>query len=473
MKKRNLALGIGLATLSIVSIAATSIVATSCSGSEKVVNKIEAHKYYDINTTDNTYKLHGSKNEAQPIIKDESGLVYADSEKTDLIAYLPQDTSVIELTIPASVKLISNAYVDGKYTGAFENSKLTTINFDENSQLQSIEDRAFTNSSLLETLTNKSADGNVSGLPNTLFNIGNESFKGTKLNTALSLPNVVSINESAFEDVKGTNFAINDLNSLQTLGSSAFKNSSLKKLDLSNTTLATLPSNCFTGSSITEVSLSTSNGVKLPNTIADVSNAFQGCTSLVTLSLPDTISSIVNSAFSGCTRLSSITLPTNLKEIPTAAFQGCSSLSNIDLSSLGKLTIINSLAFSNCSALTTVKLPTSLEKIGSFAFAINSSGTQNNTNCSINFTDLTGLATVEMGAFWNLKMNLGNYVPSTGSKNIAPLANENMPCLDLSGTKIANFNPLAFSFNPTTPISVIKLPTNVAIASISTSSPFT
>ncbi|MDE5651768.1 MAG: leucine-rich repeat domain-containing protein, partial [Ureaplasma sp.] len=414
-----------------------------------------------------------SEDQEQPIIKDEFGLVYANPEKTDLIAYLPQDTSAIELTIPASVRVISNAYINGKYTGAFENSKLTTINFDENSQLQSIEDHAFKNSSSLETLAQKVTDGINPGLPNTLLNIGNESFKGTKLNVTLSLPNVVSINESAFEDVKGANFAITNLNSLQTLGSAAFKSSSLKILDLSSTTLTSLPSNCFTGSQIVEVSDSTSNGVKLPNTITNVSNAFQGCKSLVTLNLPSTISSIVNSAFSGCTSLSSITLPSGLTQIPIAAFQGCSNLSNIDLSSLDKLTTINSFAFSNCSTLTSVKMPKSLTTIGSFAFAINESATKNNTNCSFNFTDLSRLATVEMGAFYNLKMNLENYTSSSSSENVTQRANESMPCLDLSETQISSFNPLAFNFNSSTPISVIKLSAKVAISNISTSSPFT
>ncbi|MDE5651653.1 MAG: hypothetical protein K2H80_01135 [Ureaplasma sp.] len=63
MKKRNLALGIGLASLSAVSIVATSIVATSCSEKTVTVNKTESHKYYDIDATNNTYKLHGSEDQ--------------------------------------------------------------------------------------------------------------------------------------------------------------------------------------------------------------------------------------------------------------------------------------------------------------------------------------------------------------------------------------------------------------------------
>lgn len=433
MKKRNLALGIGLASLSAVSIVATSIVATSCSEKTVTVNKVLTHQMYDINTTENTFSLHGSE-ESQPLIKDESGLVYANPEKTDLIAYLPQP-NITEVKIPASVEIISNAFVDGTYKGAFEKSTLTTINFENGSQLNSIEDRAFANISNLANLVclgTGDADG-VNGLPKTVTSIGSEAFKATNLNLSLDLSNVVTINESAFENVKGTSFALTISNSLKTLGSSAFKGSSLKTLDLSKTSLTTLSSNLFSGSAVTSVTL--------PNTITNITNAFQNAKSL-----------------------SSIDLPASMTEIPAFAFQGCISLESIDLSGLKNLITIGNYSFSGCTQLSSVTLPSSVKTIGSFAFA------NNTTKCTIDFTNLNNLVDVQIGAFYGSKIALPNYQESA---SISLFADSEVPCLDLSGTQIANYNPLAFAFDQSTPISVIKLPTANPIGNISTSSPFT
>ena len=58
MKKRNLAVGIGLAALSAISIVATSVVATSCS-EQTTIKQIDTHQLYDIDTESKTYKLQG------------------------------------------------------------------------------------------------------------------------------------------------------------------------------------------------------------------------------------------------------------------------------------------------------------------------------------------------------------------------------------------------------------------------------
>lgn len=378
MKKRNLAVGIGLAALSAISIVATSVVATSCS-EQTTIKQIDTHQLYDIDTESKTYKLHGSTDSSQPLIMDDNGLVYADQNKTDLIAYIPSaDNTLTEITIPASVRLISNAYIgkngtdgqfSGTFKGAFENSNITKISFEEGSQLSSIKSFAFDNAAQLSSIEILSSNGNTIGLPSTLTSIGHKAFRKTKLGISLSLASVIEIGEGAFEGITGTSFAVTGLTSLRILGSEAFKNSTLKSLDLSKvTSLTYLPANCFTGTQIQEVTTqATTEGVRLPSNISDISNAFQGATSLTTVTLDSAIKNISASAFDGCTSLATVNLQSsNITNIPSSAFQGCTSLVTLNLPTV--LKTISEDAFKGCTKLSSLSLPAALTSIGNQAF---------------------------------------------------------------------------------------------------------
>lgn len=96
------------------------------------------------------------------------------------------------------------------------------------------------------------------------------------------------------------------------------------------------------------------------------SNAFYNCNSLISISLPNTISSIDYNAFCGCISLCSVTLPNNITSIGIAAFYNCSSLASISLPS--SITSIGNIAFQGCSSLTSITLPNSISSIGWGAF---------------------------------------------------------------------------------------------------------
>ena len=66
-------------------------------------------------------------------------------------------------------------------------------------------------------------------------------------------------------------------------------------------------------------------------TLDDVigNQAFDGCSSLTSLTLPSSVTSIGSSAFSGCSGLTSLTLPSSVTSIGGSAFSGCSGLSSI------------------------------------------------------------------------------------------------------------------------------------------------
>ena len=97
------------------------------------------------------------------------------------------------------------------------------------------------------------------------------------------------------------------------------------------------------------------------------SYAFQGCTSLETVSIKYSNSSYIpEHAFQGCKSLKNLTLPSYLYSIDQFAFEGCTSLEAINIP--GKVGKIDNSAFSGCTALKSVSLPLSLKTVGNAAF---------------------------------------------------------------------------------------------------------
>ena len=100
-------------------------------------------------------------------------------------------------------------------------------------------------------------------------------------------------------------------------------------------------------------------------TIGD--NAFDGCTSLTTIAIPDSVTTIGIAAFAGCSSLTTIAIPDSVTTIGIAAFDGCTSLTAVAIPD--SVTAIGMKAFDGCTSLTTVAIPDSVTTIGTFAFA--------------------------------------------------------------------------------------------------------
>ncbi|MDC0200979.1 leucine-rich repeat domain-containing protein [Verrucomicrobia bacterium] len=109
--------------------------------------------------------------------------------------------------------------------------------------------------------------------------------------------------------------------------------------------------------------------------------AFWSCTSLTSITIPDSVTSIGLNAFYDCEGLTSIIFGENsqLTSIGIQAFNGCTSLRSITIPD--NVTTIGGVAFYGCIGLTSITIPDSVTSIGTGAFR----------SC-------TGLTTIEVGA---------------------------------------------------------------------------
>ena len=107
--------------------------------------------------------------------------------------------------------------------------------------------------------------------------------------------------------------------------------------------------------------------VTIPSSVTSISNyAFQYCASLTSVTLPSGVTSTGNFTFQYCTSLTSVTLPSSVTSIGSGAFQYCASLTSITIPS--SVTKILNYAFQYCTSLTSVTIPSSVTTIGDYAF---------------------------------------------------------------------------------------------------------
>ena len=138
--------------------------------------------------------------------------------------------------------------------------------------------------------------------------------------------------------------------------------------DCSGLTSVTIPN------SVTSIGSSAFSGctgltsVNIPDGVNKIDYyTFFHCSSLTTITIPNSVTSIVECAFIGCSGLTSVTIPNNVTSIGYGAFAFCSSLTSINIPN--SVTNIGDGAFSDCSSLTSITIPNSVTSIGNDVFS--------------------------------------------------------------------------------------------------------
>lgn len=191
-----------------------------------------------------------------------------------------------------------------------------------------------------------------------------------------------------------------------TIGESAFEGCNhLTTLDLSAVTGSLIiHPKAFANTPITSIIWPSSPCTVTIQDGGSVGGAFEGCTSLTTVSLPTGLTKLGSQAFQGCTSLQTVTASGSIGvgTIGSNAFDGCSVLDSFPFSSFTALTTIGSSAFLNTRKVDnngSVSLPSTITTIGSSAFSGSSieNMTINSSTISLGtsaFENCTSLKTV-------------------------------------------------------------------------------
>ena len=90
--------------------------------------------------------------------------------------------------------------------------------------------------------------------------------------------------------------------------------------------------------------------------------AFENCTEITYVNIPDSVTTIGGSVFSGCSALKEIIIPNSVTEIGEWTFANCTSIETIDLPD--NLTTISGYLFEKCTGLKTIVIPDNVTYVG-------------------------------------------------------------------------------------------------------------
>ena len=303
--------------------------------------------------------------------KDGQGVITFSGELTTIGDYAFRNTSITEVTIPASVTSIE--------TWAFSDCEdLTSLTFADGSQLETIGESAFSGTALSGTLN----------LPASLISIGEAAFATTKI-TAVTIPaSVTSIEKYAFSgcsQLSSLTFA--DGSKLETIKDEAFKNTAIEGVLTLPASLTSIGWAAFGATKIT--------AVNFPASVTTIGQqAFDGCSNLATLNfadgsqletigieafrrtalsgnldnLPASLKSIGVKAFSELA-ITAVTIPASVTTIEDEAFLLCNGLATLTFADNSQLKTIGNNAFKGTAISGELNnLPASLESIGNAAF---------------------------------------------------------------------------------------------------------
>ena len=214
--------------------------------------------------------------------------------------------------------------------------------------------------------------------------------------TSIKLPSsLIKIKDDAFNSMDTLKSLVIDRGApnLNELGERSFSGcSNIEELDLSNSKLTSIPEGAFAycknlktiklPSTITSIgdeafyncqSLTNIEGLDKCNLKSIGSAAFSNCKALENLDFSQsTFTNVPSKAFNGCSALAKITLPNTLTTIGGYAFYACYSIPQLDLSNTA-LTTLENYALYQMRETTKFSLPDSISSIGTHAFSVSTS----------------------------------------------------------------------------------------------------
>ena len=107
------------------------------------------------------------------------------------------------------------------------------------------------------------------------------------------------------------------------------------------------------------------NNIYRVTTIGDW--AFEGCSGIISLTIPDSVTSIGDYAFFSCIGITSLTIPDSVTSIGDWAFEGCYGITSLTIPE--SVTSIGDWAFSVCDGIASLTIPDSVTSIGEWAFS--------------------------------------------------------------------------------------------------------
>lgn len=214
--------------------------------------------------------------------------------------------------------------------------------------------------------------------------------------TSIKLPSsLIKIKDDAFNSMDTLKSLVIDggAPNLNELGERSFSGcSNIEELDLSNSKLTSIPEGAFAycknlktiklPSTITSIgdeafyncqSLTNIEGLDKCNLKSIGSAAFSNCKALENLDFSQsTFTDVPSKAFNGCSTLAKITLPDTLTTIGSYAFYACYGIPQLDLSNTA-LTTLENYALYQMRETTKFSLPDSISSIGTHAFSVSTS----------------------------------------------------------------------------------------------------
>lgn len=214
--------------------------------------------------------------------------------------------------------------------------------------------------------------------------------------TSIKLPSsLIKIKDDAFNSMDTLKSLAIDggAPNLNELGERSFSGcSNIEELDLSNSKLTSIPEGAFAycknlktiklPSTITSIgdeafyncqSLTNIEGLDKCNLKSIGSAAFSNCKALENLDFSQsTFTDVPSKAFNGCSALAKITLPNTLTTIGGYAFYACYGIPQLDLSNTA-LTTLENYALYQMRETTKFSLPDSISSIGTHAFSVSTS----------------------------------------------------------------------------------------------------